>query len=319
MRLLFVLGWLVAWQARAQAVVAVLDAQGVPDALPPRAQRAGEAAFTALSAWDVTVAPAFKKGAPKKCTDDCAAQLAKRSGPLALLLDLKGAEPQKGDKGPPDRLSVELSLWEDGVELGRKKVDTSSDGLEASLKPALDALLPTYARRGFGGLQLPDDASLTVKVGGRALKGRPGALVGLPAGSHLVDVVFPDDRAVLRRLEVAEGARVKVDATPPPKPVLTQKAPGASFSALRGASYAVFMAGALSLASGFIVGALARSTVAPLKPCSSTSDACATLDDVNLARAQADSLVTTGNVLLGVGYGLAALGVGLFVLDVALE
>ncbi len=314
------MGWLFAAQAWAQAAVAVVDAQGVSDAAPARAQKAAEAALGALTSWDVSLGPAFKKGAPKKCVgDDCAAQLARKLGALTLLLELKGVEPAKGDKAPTEKLAVDLSLWADGEELGRRKVDTTLDGLEAALRGPVDALLPSYARRGFGALVLPTDASLTVKVAGRVLKGPAGGLVGLPAGAHQVDVVFPNDTAVLRTVDVPEGGRVRVDVTPPPKPTAQPQALGGRFSGLRGGSYAVFMAGALALASGLLVGALARSTVAPYTPCVTGSDQCATLDEVNVARAQADGLTTTGNVLLGVGYGFLSLGVGLFVLDVALE
>jgi hypothetical protein len=44
---------------------------------------------------------------------------------------------------------------------------------------------------------------------------------------------------------------------------------------------------------------------------------CAPLDEVQQRQAQAQAYATTGNVLLGVGAGLAALGAGLFVIDLA--
>ena len=75
--------------AQAQAVVsAVLDATGVSDAATRRAQRATENALKAVSSLNVGEGPSFKKGAPRKCGEDCARDLVNgldASG--AVLLD----------------------------------------------------------------------------------------------------------------------------------------------------------------------------------------------------------------------------------------
>lgn len=296
--------------AHAQAVVsAVLDATGVPDASVKRAQRATESALKQLSALSVGEGPAFKKGAPRKCAgEDCARELVQSlSAAGAVLLDLKAAD-SKGE-----RVSVELQLWLDGERIGTRRGEGSIDGFEAAVKPVLEALVPPWAKKGFGGLRLQVEPGATVKIDGRISNAKPGEVLALAAGTHQVDVVFPDGHAVLQRLDVAEGARGRVEVDSPAEAV-SGSAPK-SMSALRGVSYGLWVAGAATIAGGLIAGALGRGTAAGLSPCVGDSRDCATLDTVLQRNSAAESYANTGNILLGVGGGLAAAGAGLFVID----
>lgn len=310
MRALVLAALLLPAASQAQAIVsAVLEAQGVSDAQVKRAQRATEAALKQVSGLPVAEGPAFRKGAPRKCAGDCAREVvAGLSTPNAVLLDLRAAE--KGG----DKVMVELSLWLDGEKVGSRRGEGTIDGFETAARPALEALMPPWARKGFGGLRLEVEAGSVVKVDGRVSQAKPGEVVAVPAGPHQVDVVFPEGHAVLQRVEVTEGTRARLGVTSPSEVVQGGAAPKSG--ALRAASYALWMAGAASIAGGLIAGALARGTGAGLSSCQGDVRDCAPLDEVQQKQAQAQAYATTGNVLLGVGAGLAAVGAGLFVVDV---
>jgi hypothetical protein len=309
-RLLVLAGLLLPLAAQAQAMVsAVIDAQGVSDAAVKRAQRATEAALKSLTGLSVGEGPAFKKGAPKKCADDCAKDLVQSlSAPGVVVLDLKAV-----DKAG-ERVAVELSLWLDGEKVGSRRGEGTIDGFEAAARPALDTLLPPWAKKGFGGLRLEVEPGSVVKVDGRVSSAKAGEVVALPAGPHQVDVVFPDGHAVLQRIEVGEGTRGRLAVASPAEVVSGGAAPKSG--ALRATSYALWVAGAASIAGGLIAGAMARGTGAGLSSCQGDVRDCAPLDEVQQKQAQAQAYATTGNVLLGVGAGLAAVGAGLFIIDV---
>lgn len=295
--------------AHAQALVsAILDASGVSDASSRRAQRATETALKQVSSLSVGEGPAFKKGAPKKCADDCARELVgSLSAAGAVLLELRALD------GKGDRVAIEVQLWLDGARVGLKRGEGSIEGFEASVKPVLEALLPGWARKGFGGLQLEAEPGAVVKVDGRLASAKQGDVFAVPAGVHQVDVVFAEGHAVLQRLQVDEGSRVKVEAVSPAQAVSGRAPQGTS--TLRGVSYGVFVAGAAAIAGGLIAGALGRGTAEGLASCQGDKRDCATLDVVQAKQAQAEAYATTGNVMLGVGGGLAATGVGLFIID----
>lgn len=293
----------------AQALVsAVLDATGVSDGSVRRVQRATEAALKQVSSLAVGEGPAFKKGAPKRCGDDCAAQLASSvSAAGVVLLELRALD-KSGE-----RVAVEVQLWIDGEKVGAKRGEGTVDGFGEAVKPALEALLPAWARKGFGGLRLQVEPGTVVKVDGRLATARAGEVFAVPAGVHQVDVVFSEGHAVLQRLEVAEGSRVKVEAQSPEE-AISGKAPK-SMSALRGVSYGTFVAGAAVLAGGLIAGAAGRGTAAGLSSCSGDVRDCAPLTEVQRRQAESESYAATGNVMVGVGSGLAATGVVLFLID----
>ncbi|HEY0882534.1 MAG TPA: hypothetical protein VGD87_13420 [Archangium sp.] len=312
LRLLALLCFLPA-AAQAQAVVsAILDATGVSDAATRRAQRATENALKAVSSLDVGEGPSFKKGAPRKCGEDCARDLVNgldASG--AVLLELRSLDTKS------DRVAIELQLWLDGAKVGAKRGEGSIEGFEAAVKPVLEALLPGWARKGYGGLKAELDPGSVLKVDGRLAAVSSGEVFAVPAGVHQVDVIFSEGHAVLQRLTVEEGSRVQVQAVSPVEAV-SGKAPK-SMSALRGVSYGAFVAGAATIAGGLIVGALGRGTAEGLSSCQGDKRDCATLEVVQARQAQAEAYANTGNVMLGIGSGLAATGVVLFVIDALTE
>ncbi|MGV3625098.1 MAG: hypothetical protein ACO1OB_30035 [Archangium sp.] len=295
--------------AHAQALVAaVVDATNVSDANVRRVQRATENALKQVSSLAVGEGPSFKKGAPRRCSDDCAQQLVSSLNAAGVVvLELRALD-KTGEK-----LAVEAQLWLDGEKVGAKRGEGTVDGFDVAVRPALEALLPAWARKGFGGLRLQVEPGTVVKVDGRVATARAGEVVAVPAGVHQVDVVFPEGHAVLQRLEVGEGSRVKVEAQSPEEAV-SGKAPK-RMSALRAVSYGTFVAGAAVLAGGLIAGAVGRGTAAGLSSCSGDVRDCATLVEVQRRQAESESYATTGNVLVGVGSGLAATGVALFIID----
>jgi hypothetical protein len=303
---------LVALTAHAEGIVAgVLDATNVPDASVKRLQRATEVALKQVCGLPVGEGPTWKKGAPKKCgnAEECARDLAASlSATGAVLLELKAVDAKA------ERVSVELQLWIDGEKVGAKRGEGSVDGFETAIKPVLEGLLPAWSRKGFGGLRLDFDPGIVVKVDGRLVNAKPGEVFAVPAGVHQVDVIFAEGHAVLQRTEIAEGARVKVEALSPAAAVSGRGPRGTS--ALRGVSYGVFVAGSASIAGGLIAGALGRGTGAGLASCQGDSRNCATLDVVLEKQSQAQAYATTGNVMLGVGAGLAITGAALFLIDV---
>lgn len=298
--------------AHAQALVAaVLDASGVSDGSVKRLQRATESALKQVSSLSVGEGPAYKKGAPRRCSgEDCARDLVgSLSAAGVVLLELKPVDKQG------ERVSVELQLWLDGDKVGTKRGEGSVEGFETGIKPVLEALLPPWARKGFGGLRVQTEPGAVVKVDGRLISPKSGEVVSVVAGVHQVDVIFAEGHAVLQRLEVSEGSRVKVEALSPSEAV-SGKAPKGT-SALRGVSYGVFMAGAATLAGGLVAGTLGRGTaVGVSSSCQGNSRDCSTLDFVQTRQAQAEAYASTGNVMLGIGGGLAATGVALFLIDV---
>jgi hypothetical protein len=300
---------LLAVPAQAQVLSsALVDSNGPSEATARRAQKALDAALRSLSAAQVKEPALYKKGAPKRCTDDCAKELGSSTGtPGVAVLDLKGSD---------TRVVFDLSFWLDGERVGARKGETPPDALEPSLKAALEQLLPGWLRRGFGALAVRVEGGSVVKVDGRVVQARNGDLVAVPAGAHQVDVVFPDGNAVLQRIDVAEGGRVPLEVDSPASVVAR---PGTGPSALRYASYGLFMAGAGTIAAGFVAGALSRGTGIGLTSCDTPdARACSTLAEAQAAQAQAQAYASTGNLLLAVGASLAALGVSLFAVDALL-
>jgi len=309
-RRLLLFAVLVSATAHAQALVAaVVDAQRLDDGQVRRVQRACEAALGKLAALAVGDGPAYVKGAPRRCDDDCAQSLVRNlSAPAVAVLSLKGEG--------RDRFSFTLSFWLEGEQRGETTGQGDLDSPQAALEPAVEKLLPAWARKGWGGLRVQvAEAGAVVKVDGRISEVKPGEVVPLPAGPHRVDVVFPDGTAVLQKVDLPEGARGRLHVSAPQAVVARPAKLGAS--PLRVASYVTFMVGAAAVAGGLVAGALSRGTSVGFAPCSATSRDCATLEQAQAANAQAKAYATTGNVMLGVGAGLAATGVGLFVIDAA--
>jgi len=294
--------------AHAQALVAaVSDAQRLDDGQVRKVQRACEAVLGQLAALAVGEGPAYARGAPRRCEDDCAAQLVKGlSAPAVTVLSLKGEG--------RDRFSFTASFWLEGEKRGEKSGSGELSDAQAALKPAVQALLPAWARKGWGGLRVQvTEPGAVVKVDGRVSDVAPGEVVPLPAGPHRVDVVFADGSAVLQKVELPEGARGRLQVSAPQAVVTRGTKLGTS--PVRVAGYVTFVVGAAAIAGGLVAGALSRGTSVGMAPCSASSRDCATLEQAQAAHAQAQAYATTGNVMLGVGGGLAAAGAGLFAID----
>jgi hypothetical protein len=300
---------LLAPASRAQIVVAIVDAQNTAEAQSRKMQRACEAALAATSPLTVGEGPALRKGAPRKCTDDCTQELLKNLPPYVLALSIDGKN---------EKLAVEASFWADGRKLNSKRVEVSTESVDPTAKSLVESVLPVWARRGWAAVVVPQTPGVLVKIDGRPLTGGPGELAPVTAGKHAIDVLSDDGRATLTRVDITEGSRATIDTRLAPL-VVPRAMSTAGITPLRAISYTTFLVGALAIASGFIAGAVARWDLANLTACPMGSTQCATLDVAQARAQQANTITSTGNVLLGVGGGLAALGIGLFIVDVVTE
>jgi hypothetical protein len=187
--------------------------------------------------------------------------------------------------------------------------------LEAAFAPVVSALLPLWARKGWGGLRLDALPGAVVKVDGQVVPWKAGDVLALPAGTHAVDVLHGDGRAVLSKVTVEEGARSRLET--PPLPGLSTDAPQNGGSRLRAASYGLWMSGAALLAGSLIVGAVGRGTGAGMAACRDGSRGCPTIDEALEKNRQAQAYAATANVLLYSGLAFTVAGAGLFTIDLA--
>jgi hypothetical protein len=138
---------------RAALVPLVLEAPGVPDAAARRIQRATEALLRKLSGLPVGEGPVFKPGSPKKACADLACQkdaVAAAGAPAVVLLALHSTR---------GGVAFDVSFWLEGERLLFEPGDAEMDAPDAGLKTALEAVLPAWARRGWGALRLDSQAA----------------------------------------------------------------------------------------------------------------------------------------------------------------
>jgi hypothetical protein len=186
--------------------------------------------------------------------------------------------------------------------------------LKGPLRPAVAALVPPFARKGWGGLVV-DAAAARLRVDGRILAAS-GAVTPVLAGPHEVDLLLPSGEASLSRELVPEGVRLQL--TPPTE--ASPLAPGTSArgKGLRAASYVTFSLGALAVAGSLVAGGLSRGARDGIRPCGTGADrSCTPFSEARAAHDKSERYARTGNVLLGVGGALSTVGVGLFVFDIA--
>jgi hypothetical protein len=292
--------------------VVVYDAQGVPEVTAKRLLKLADTAAKEVSALEVGEGQLAKRDAPKKCADAavCERDAAAKAGtPAALLLSARTSH-----KG----LVVEASFFLDGEKLtGPELGETEIDGGPEALKALFETTLPRWARKGYGGVQVFAPAGAVVKVDGKVFESSRNEIIPVAVGTHQVDVVFATGEAELNQVDVAAGARVRLEPQPPAPSLTRAVAPSESLSALRLTSYGTFMGGALLTASGFVAGALSRSTASGSKPCTATTRDCISLTQAQERSRLAGSYAQTGNVLLGIGLALAVIGAALFVLDLS--
>jgi hypothetical protein len=212
-------------------------------------------------------------------------------------------------------LDVEAT-WMDGAEGGsssRRRISVATAAeLKAALRPAVAALVPAFARKGWGGLVVADSARL--RVDGRALVSSD-AVVPLTAGAHEVDLLLPSGEASLSRERIPEGARLIL--TPPAEASAGGLRAAARGKGLRTASYVTFSLGALALAGSLVAGGLSRGAIQGVDACVGPDRQCTRYPAARDAYDRSDRYARAGNVLLGVGGVLSTVGIGLFVFDLA--
>jgi hypothetical protein len=210
-------------------------------------------------------------------------------------------------------LDVDVA-WVDTVRGGvaRRAVTGLAPGMLArDLRPVVAALVPAFARKGWGGLVVPGTARL--RVDGRSVT-EPGGVVALTAGPHEVDLLLPSGEATLTREQVQEGVRLRLEPRPDFLPGATDsRAPRGK--GLRAASYVTFSLGALAVAGSLVAGGLSRGALRGVESCEGRARDCTSFTRAGLAYERAGRYARTGNVLLGAGAGLTAVGAGLFVFD----
>ena len=292
--------------------VIVYDAAGVPEVTAKRLLKLSEAALKDVTALEVGEGALFHRDAPKRCADAAACEkeaAAKAGVPAAMLLAARTSH-----RG----LVVEASFYLDGEKLtGPELGETEVDGGPEALRTVMEAALPKWAKKGFGGVRVFAPAGSVVKIDGRVVDNAHNDVIAVAVGAHQVDVVFPGGEAELSQVDVTAGARVRLEPSAPVASLATAAAPSESMGALRLTSYGAWMGGALLVGGGFIAGALSRSTASGSKPCTATTRDCISLTTAQERSRLAQSYAQTGNVLLGIGLALAVIGAGLFVLDLS--
>ena len=182
--------------------------------------------------------------------------------------------------------------------------------LARELRPVVAALVPDFARKGWGGVVAPGTARL--RVDGRMTE--PGEVVALTAGPHEVDLLLPSGEASLTRERIPEGVRLRLEPRPDFLPQAGEsRAPRGK--GLRTASYVTFSLGALAVAGSLVAGGLSRGALRGVEPCAGARRDCTRFTTASPVYEQAGRYARTGNVLLGAGAGLTAVGSGLFVFD----
>lgn len=285
--------------------VRVLDGGGLGSAEAQLALGVGVELARELSA--LTVEPV--SGVSRRCGDEaCLSGLLTKAGAEhGLFLLVTGAR-----RGTVD---VEAT-WLDGVE-GRSSQRRISGAVTAELKgalrPVVTALVPPFARKGWGGLVVAAE-SARLRVDGHA-QALSGAVVPVTAGPHEVDLLLPSGDAVLTRELVPEGARLRM--TPPAEMVDGAARVAPRGKGLRAASYVTFSLGALALTGSLVAGGLSRGALEGIEPCTGPDRGCTRYPLAKQAHEKSARYARTGNVLLGVGAALSTVGIGLFIFDVA--
>jgi len=281
---------------------------GVPEAHVSGLVRATEAAVRELSTLVIQLAiPA----APlhRRCGAEdpaCWTTLASRAGAdygLVLVAD------------PGGGLTVDLVL----VDLKARRVAQRRftapglDGAAQGVRAALEALVPPFLRRGYGGFLVDLPPGGRLKIDGKVVLTEPSrAPLAVPSGRHEVDLLLPDGRAMLRRATVAEGqtSALALDLRPP-------AAARRSNDALRTTSAALWAAGTAALTTSFALAFVGNEYTKRLRPCATANDPCLTLDEANRTHAATQQLYDTANVLMIGGGVLAAGGAVVFTFDLA--
>lgn len=186
---------------------------------------------------------------------DCLLRVAQAAGVDAIL----------GIRAIPEArktLSLEV-LWVAADAKGipgesEKAVARTPNALSSGVRSSLKKVLPGYARKGKGGINVLAEPGSDILVDGQKRGTAPlSAPLVVSRGTHRLDVITPAKDRVSKSIDVEEGRKILVDmpsaqlgltaAPPPPGPP-----PGSS---LKLASYGVAGAAVLTLAAGLFFGA----------------------------------------------------------------
>jgi len=288
--------------------VSVMDAQGVGEATVRKVHRAAVEQLKGLTPASVSDTYDWK-GPKRSCAQDDLKCLYDRMKGAGVALWLSGGKDR-------DRVVATAAFFDGELVSKLRSADLSADAPDVAA--LLDAAVPAWMKKGWGavGLTTAPPSGSVIKLDGRVVPSKRGELIAVTAGPHQVDVVYPDGRAVLQRIDVAEGSRTRVDVAPAPAAAsMSEKAAG-GFSALRFASYAAWMAGTATLLAAFIVGFVGRQTANGQSPCRPDTRDCVTLGEAMEQQRRAAGYASTANVLLGTGLVFAVAGAGLFTFDV---
>lgn len=178
----------------------------------------------------------------------------------------------------------------------------------------VEAALPGFLRRGWGGLDIAAEAGAIVKVDGRKVATTPlETPLALSEGEHEVDVVYATGGGVLHRVKIEEGQRHQIDASFAAMPSGDRAA--AKSDVLQTVSYGVWSAGAIAVAGSFVAGALAARAASDVRACAGADRSCTNYLDAQLKLRQSQELAGTANVLLVSGAVLMVGGAGVFAWD----
>lgn len=308
-------GLLFALPGRAEtAAVVLLDSPGVSSAQRERLVRAAAQQLSAMSTFSVSERD-LKIGltAPRR---DC-------GGDEACVLAVAGSIDVKGVLVLSGKLFKRLSLDAYWVETGSRPLHHALDGAsveaaDETVRSLLEVVLPAYSRRGWGGVVVEAAGGARVKLDGKAVATLPvSAPVAATVGSHDVDVVFPGGASVLNRISVEEGKRTSlaVGSAVPVARLEASREAAVEKDQLRFVSYGLWGAGALTLATGFVLHSLALSTRAGTPPCKVDERSCQDVVAAQAAKSRSDNYSRSANILAISGGVLAIGGTALFGVD----
>jgi len=288
------------------ATVRVLPwrAPGATDAAAGAVARATEAALREVST--LVLQPALP-----------ASPLAKRCGAEDPGCWVALASKANADYGlvlvadPAGGLTVDLVL----VDLKARKVtqrrftSPSQDAAAQTARSVLEALVPAFLRRGYGGFLVDLPAGTRLKVDGKVVLAEPSrAPVPVQNGRHEVDLLLSDGTAVLTRADVAEG-QVAALTLKTERPTYGGDR-SAENNGLKITSAVLWTAGTAAAAAAFGVAAAANGRATTVfHPCTSTDRTCVTQQEAITGQQELAQSMLLANILL-IGGGALAVGGG---------
>lgn len=218
---------------------------------------------------------------------------------------------------PSGGLSVDLVL----VDLKARRVAQrrftapSADAAAPAARAAVEALVPAFLRRGYGGFLVDLPVGSRLKVDGKVVLAEPSrAPVPVPNGRHEVDLLMPDGTAMLTRADVAEG-QVTPLALRAERPAAGGDRPAGN-NALKITSAVLWTAGTAAAVAAFGVAASANGRATTVfHPCTDANRNCVTQEQALAGQQDLALSMQMANILLIGGGALAAGGGVVFTFD----